>query len=80
MEKCKHESDCNPYTREMFKEAFDDKYFSKSVCLQKESKFIRLEQGKMTVSEYGLSSRGFLGLLQHLSLMRQVEHKCFRMD
>jgi hypothetical protein len=52
MEEEKHNQDLEPYTWEMFKAAFYEKYFPTSVRLQKEREFIKLEQGNMTVSQY----------------------------
>ncbi|XP_028099027.1 uncharacterized protein LOC114298613 [Camellia sinensis] len=52
MEKRIHEHDANPYTWERFKNAFNEKYFPRSVRLQKQRKFSKLEQGNKTVAEY----------------------------
>ena len=52
MEKDKHNHDPEPYTWEMFKATFYEKYFPTSVRRQKEREFIKLEQGNMTVSQY----------------------------
>ncbi|XP_028109668.1 uncharacterized protein LOC114308295 [Camellia sinensis] len=52
MEKRIHEHDANPYTWERFKNAFNEKYFPRSVRLQKQREFSKLEQGKKTVAEY----------------------------
>uniref|UniRef100_A0A2N9FDG8 RNA-directed DNA polymerase n=1 Tax=Fagus sylvatica TaxID=28930 RepID=A0A2N9FDG8_FAGSY len=52
MEEDKHNHDPEPYTWEMFKAAFYEKYFPTSVRRQKEREFIKLEQGNMTVSQY----------------------------
>ena len=41
-----------PLEWENFKDVFFKKYFPRSVHRQKESKFIRLRQGNMTVAEY----------------------------
>jgi hypothetical protein len=50
MEEDKHNHDPEPYTWEMFKSSFYEKYFPISVRRQKEREFIKLEQGNMTVS------------------------------
>ncbi|XP_028088608.1 uncharacterized protein LOC114289144 [Camellia sinensis] len=52
MEKRIHEHDANPYTWERFKNAFNEKYFPRSVRLQKQREFLRLKQGNKTVAEY----------------------------
>lgn len=57
MEKRKNETattegDPEPYTWAKFKKALEDKYFPRTVRLQKERDFIRLEQGGKTVTEY----------------------------
>ncbi|XP_028094593.1 uncharacterized protein LOC114294660 [Camellia sinensis] len=52
MEKRIHEHDANPYTWERFKKAFNEKYFPRSVRLQKQREFLKLEQGNKTVAEY----------------------------
>jgi hypothetical protein len=52
MEEDKHNHDPEPYTWEMFKAAFYEKYFPTSVRRQKEREFIKLEKGNMTVSQY----------------------------
>ena len=52
MEEDKHNHDPEPYTWEMFKVAFYEKYFPTSFRHQKEREFIKLEQGNMTVSQY----------------------------
>ncbi|XP_028076303.1 uncharacterized protein LOC114278456 [Camellia sinensis] len=52
MEKRIHEHDANPYTWEMFKNAFSEKYFPRSVPLQKQREFLKLEQGNKTIVEY----------------------------
>ena len=41
-----------PYTWAKFKKALEDKYFPRTICVQKERDFIRLEQGRKIVSEY----------------------------
>ncbi|XP_028110952.1 uncharacterized protein LOC114309422 [Camellia sinensis] len=52
MEKRIHEHDVNPYTWERFKNAFNEKYFPRSVRLQKHREFSKLEQGNKMVAEY----------------------------
>ena len=57
MEKRKNENATNeeepePYTWAKFKKALEDKYFPRTIRLQKERDFIRLEQGRKTVIEY----------------------------
>ncbi|XP_028099780.1 uncharacterized protein LOC114299271 [Camellia sinensis] len=52
MEKRIHEHDANPYTWERFKNAFNEKYFPRSVHLQKQREFLKLKQGNKTVAEY----------------------------
>lgn len=49
-----HEKDARPFTWEMVKDAFNNKYFPKSIRQQKEREreFIKLEQGNWTVAEY----------------------------
>lgn len=52
MEKRKHEGNPEPYTMTLFKEAFTNKYFPRTIRAQKEREFIRLEQGSKTVAQY----------------------------
>ncbi|XP_074347317.1 uncharacterized protein LOC141686162 [Apium graveolens] len=58
MEKRKNETAKNveenpePYTWAKFKKALEDKYFPRTVRLQKVRDFIRLQQGKRTVIQY----------------------------
>ncbi|XP_074341444.1 uncharacterized protein LOC141678914 [Apium graveolens] len=57
MEKRKNETtnleeNHEPYTWAKFKKALEDKYFPRTVRLQKERDFIRLQQGGRTVIEY----------------------------
>ncbi|XP_074324251.1 uncharacterized protein LOC141661167 [Apium graveolens] len=58
MEKRKNEITSNleenpePYTWAKFKKALEDKYFLRTVRLQKERDFIRLQQGDRTVIQY----------------------------
>ncbi|XP_074336746.1 uncharacterized protein LOC141673917 [Apium graveolens] len=57
MEKRKNETtnleeNPEPYTWAKFKKALEDKYFPRTVNLQKERDFIRLQQGGRTVIEY----------------------------
>ncbi|XP_038971076.1 uncharacterized protein LOC120104260 [Phoenix dactylifera] len=48
----KYEQDREPLTWEKFRGAFYDKYFSRSVRMQKEQEFIHLKQRNITVAEY----------------------------
>ncbi|XP_075665441.1 uncharacterized protein LOC142635113 [Castanea sativa] len=41
-----------PWTCELFKSVFYEKYFPKSIHFQKEKEFIKLTQGNMTVAQY----------------------------
>ena len=41
-----------PYTQELFKSVFYEKYFPKSIRFLKEKEFIKLTQGSMTVAQY----------------------------
>ena len=52
MEEHKHNQDPKPYTWEIFKVAFNEKFFPTSAPLQKEREFIKLEQGNIIVSQY----------------------------
>ncbi|KAL2466228.1 Retrotrans gag domain-containing protein [Abeliophyllum distichum] len=47
-----HEKDTRPFTRKIFTEAFNNKYFPKSLRQHKVRKFINLEQGSQIVTEY----------------------------
>lgn len=52
MEQRRNEGNPDPVTWERFKAALTDKYFPRTVRVQKERDFIRLEQGDRTVTEY----------------------------
>lgn len=47
-----HDKDTIPFTWDMFKDDFNDKYFPKNIHRQKEREFIKLEQGNRTVTKY----------------------------
>ncbi|KAL5574069.1 hypothetical protein UlMin_023666 [Ulmus minor] len=55
MVKRQHENDTEAFTWEMFKNEFFNQYFPKSVRIEKERGFSRLEQGNKTVAEYKAS-------------------------
>ena len=48
----KYEHDGVPLTWERFRDEFFDKYFPRSVRIQKEQEFIHLRQGNRSVAEY----------------------------
>ena len=52
MEQSKMEGNLEPITWERFKTTLTDKYFSRTVRVQKERYFIKLEQGERSVEEY----------------------------
>ena len=67
--------DSVPVTWEKFKKIFYDKYFSRSVRLQKEMEFIRLVQGNKIVVEYEAK---FLRLSQFASSLVATEEDWVR--
>ena len=52
MEQRRNEENADPMTWDRFKTALTDKYFPRTIRVQKERDFIRLEQGDRTVVEY----------------------------
>ncbi|XP_075663221.1 uncharacterized protein LOC142632761 [Castanea sativa] len=52
LEEDKRGQETEPWTWELFKSVFYEKYFPKSIRFQKEKEFIRLTQGNMTVAQY----------------------------
>ena len=52
LEEEKRGQETEPWTWELFKSVFYEKYFPKSIRFQKEKEFIKLTQGNMTVAQY----------------------------
>ena len=52
LEEDKHGQETKPWTQELFKSVFYEKYLPKSIRFQKEKEFIKLTQGNMTVAQY----------------------------
>ena len=52
LEEDKRGQETEPWTWELFKSVFYEKYFPKSIRFQKEKEFIKLTQGNMTIAQY----------------------------
>ncbi|XP_074354059.1 uncharacterized protein LOC141692979 [Apium graveolens] len=69
------EENPEPYTWAKFKKALEDKYFPRTVHLQKERDFIRLQQGARTVIKYEVE---FSKLAKYTSTLVEDESSCAR--
>ena len=80
LEEEKRGQETKPWTWELFKSVFHEKYFPKSICFQKEKEFIKLTQGNMTVAQYEVEFSNQPNLLRQQWWMKKLRLEGLKMD
>ena len=80
LEEEKSGQETKPWTWELFKSAFYEKYFPESIRFQMEKEFIKLTQGNMTVAQYEAEFSRLAKLLQQWWWMKKLRLEGLKMD